>query len=366
MIDELHAKGVRVVLWITPMINVDSPDWQEAADAGYFLKASELATDPAVIHWWKGDGSLIDYFNPEAVAWWHGLIQPVLDLGIDGWKCDGADYYAGLAPYSPGAGRNVARLDYSHAYYQDFFDHTREVLGDDRLIMSRPIDAYGLGLSGDLGAFSPKGVMFAGWVGDQDPTFDGMRVALENFWQSAAYGYLAFGSDIGGYREDDSELGRTEEVFLRWAGLGAFSPVMENGGGGAHEPWKFSEQATAAYKGFADLHHALVPYLMATGARAFAEEASMLRFLDDEAHEAGVATYDFRYRIGDDLFVQPVLASGTSVTVTMPDEGRWTWLFGDHATYDAGATVTLDVPLDAYPAFVREGTTLAQSLVTVH
>jgi len=54
-------------------------------------------------------------------------------------------------------------------------------------------------------------------------------------------GYANFGSDIGGYRTDSSSnpLGRTKEVFIRWAQLGAFSPLMENGGNKEHRPWKF-------------------------------------------------------------------------------------------------------------------------------
>ena len=34
----------------------------------------------------------------------------------------------------------VSRAEYSDDYYNDFFDYTRAKLGDDRLIMSRPVD----------------------------------------------------------------------------------------------------------------------------------------------------------------------------------------------------------------------------------
>lgn len=29
----------------------------------------------------------------QAVAWWHKQMDQMLDLGIDGWKCDGTDPY---------------------------------------------------------------------------------------------------------------------------------------------------------------------------------------------------------------------------------------------------------------------------------
>jgi hypothetical protein len=33
--------------------------------------------------------------------------------------------------------------------------------------------------------FSPRSVMFSGWVGDQDPTFEGLEAALKRYLQSA-------------------------------------------------------------------------------------------------------------------------------------------------------------------------------------
>lgn len=36
---------------------------------------------------------MIDYTNPAALQWWHKQMDNVLDLGIDGWKCDGTDPY---------------------------------------------------------------------------------------------------------------------------------------------------------------------------------------------------------------------------------------------------------------------------------
>jgi hypothetical protein len=43
------------------------------------------------------------------------------------------------------AGHNgtVSYREYADMYYGDFWDYTRAKLGDDRLIMSRPVDAQG-------------------------------------------------------------------------------------------------------------------------------------------------------------------------------------------------------------------------------
>ena len=355
MIDDLHARDVHVMLWIVPMINTDVTDlYAEAAAAGYFLTDSEGGA-PAVLEWWKGEGSLIDFFNPDAVAWWHELLAPILAMGIDGWKCDGAEYGLVLDPlYSAGAGRDVERLEYSHAYYRDFFEHTRAVLGDDRIITARPVDNYGANIGGDIVAFAPIEVTAAGWVGDQDPDFDGLKMAIRNMYWSADYGYLAFGSDIGGYRSDSAlELGREREPFLRWAQVGAFSPVMENGGGGEHRPWMFDDEATDIYRDLVALHHALLPYLTEQGAVAYAEQRSLMRFLND-------STYP--WMLGDDLFVTPILQEGGAVVVAFPD-GQWRHLYGEHTTFEGGTTEDMSLPIDQFPAFVRAGSALEETLL---
>lgn len=357
MIDELHRRDIRVFLWIVPAINTDvQPLYDEAAAAGYFMQ-EDAASGPAVVDWWKGEGSLIDYWNPDAVAWWHEQMDPILDMGIDGWKCDGLDFSAILAPYSPALGAEVARLEYSHAYYRDFHDYTRERLGDDRILTARPVDTYGAAPDEDmveLAAFAPIDITWSGWVGDQDSDFGGLRMALRNLYYSSIYGYLAFGSDIGGYRHDDSELGRDKETFLRWAQLGAFCPVMENGGSGEHWPWRFDQQTVDIYKAFVDLHHSLLPWLNGQGAVAFAEGRSLFEFLDDESYE---------YLLGEDLFVAPMLEPGTTRVVPFPDGADWVWLFGEHPVYPGGSEEILEIPLDSFPAFVRQGSDLEATLI---
>ena len=33
----------------------------------------------------------MDLFNPKAREWFMGLLDPMLEMGVDGWKCDGTD-----------------------------------------------------------------------------------------------------------------------------------------------------------------------------------------------------------------------------------------------------------------------------------
>ena len=63
--------------------------------------------------------------------------------------------------------------------------------------MSRPVDRL---TNNIFLSYSPHFVMLSGWVGDQNPNFNGLKHALGNMFHSAWKGYANFGSDIGGYR----------------------------------------------------------------------------------------------------------------------------------------------------------------------
>ena len=149
---------------------------------------------PAMVDWWTGEASLLDYFNPDAVAWWRTLREPVLDLGIDGWRCEGLDAQVRLAPYSPHLGRTVERSEYSDLYYRDFFDHTREILGEDRIVTARPVDNDGYGTSGEDVTYAPRDINWVGWVGDQDAFFFGIQDALAKVIEDKTNRAIRFGT----------------------------------------------------------------------------------------------------------------------------------------------------------------------------
>jgi alpha-glucosidase (family GH31 glycosyl hydrolase) len=275
-------------------------------------------------------------------------MDKALNMGIDGWKCDGTDYYSLFSPYSPGADKNISRNDYSKMYYQFFNDHSKEKNGKDAVVMARPCDNYGVEfLSGDLVAFAPKKMIFAGWVGDQDATFDGLKKALNNMYRSSEYGYLIFGSDIGGYREDNSyPLKRSKELFVRWAQLGTFCGLMENGGGGEHRPWIFDTQTEDIYRKLVALRGQLVPYLVRSAKDAYNANRSLMKFLNSTT---------YTYYLGSDILIAPVTNKDGNVHITFPNDGNWVYLYNKSQVYNAGTTVDLTLPIDEFPVFVRQG-----------
>lgn len=358
MIEYFHSRGVRVVLWITSTINEDAGEiFEYAKKSGFFLQRS-AEDNSCSFKWWKGRGCLIDYFNPSALEWWHSLMDKVLSLNIDGWKCDGTDIYLifGGVSYSPYLKRRITKEEYSSAYYSDFFYYTRKKLGKDRIIFARPADNYGTGVGIDLIRFAPWEVNLAGWVGDQEATFEGMKNALNNMLWSSRYHYFAFGSDIGGYLEDENfPQGRSKTLFIRWAQLGTFSPIMENGGGGEHRPWMFDEETLQIYRKFVKLRYSLLPYILEEARKAYAEGRSLMRF-------------PFRnervFLLGSDLLVFPIMSENNEIEVYFPEGCNWVYIFDRSRVYTGGSRNKLSFPLSEYPVFYKEGSKIEKLLVS--
>lgn len=367
LVDSLHAKSIKVILWATSMIDTDSSNYAAAVSNGYFIRDGLNQSSPDPLHWWHGDGVLLDYSNEEAAAWWNQQLDNVLvDVGVDGFKTDGTDPFIMeyVTPFSHGG--PITYRQYADDYYGSFFNYSR-AKNNEALIMARPVDSYPI--IGDVSVylnFAPRYAVFSGWVGDQDPTFDGLRDALGNMIHSAWLNYVGFGSDIGGYRTGKGPLGRTGELLLRWASVGAFCSLMENGGDKEHRPWKFDTGGSSfhedAYRALVAAHYELEQYLLTTGAQAWESNSSIMRPVlpvpDDPLGGIAVNNLtDYDYLLGKDYYISPVLEAGaTSQAVSFPPStAGWFSVFNRTATYPGSLNTTVPAPLGQIPAFGRRG-----------
>eukprot|EP01105_Mastigella_eilhardi_P021888 TRINITY_DN533_c0_g1_i1.p1 TRINITY_DN533_c0_g1~~TRINITY_DN533_c0_g1_i1.p1 ORF type:complete len:417 (+),score=66.11 TRINITY_DN533_c0_g1_i1:679-1929(+) len=265
----------------------------------------------------------------------------VLNMGLDGWKCDGTDPYIFVLGYAHGHDGHVSERDYANLYYRDFFYYTR-TKNPDSLIMARPVDSEW--------SFAPHDVMFSGWVGDDDPAFNGLRSALWSMLTSAQRNYLNFGSDTGGYRGGD----RSKELLIRWAQMSAFCPLFENGGNGEHRPWLYDQETTDIYRDFVNAHYELVPYLLSAGTTAYTANVSVM--IPNKDPSLLPDSDDWGYRLWTDIFVSPITQNKTQdVTVHFPEGDDWVDWWDGTTTHAGGSNVTLTFALDRFPAFKREG-----------
>ncbi len=334
LVRELHDRGIRVILWVTGFINTESDDgpdpgkasnYDEAHAAGYFVDGGRT------VKWDKGRGSAIDFFNPDAVRWWYSQMDRAFAVGVDGWKVDSPE--GNLPPqFQTAAGLKTER-EYGEAYYRAMY----------RYVVERKPDAVTLARATDSGTtYAPVDANPAGWSGDQNPGWAGLREAFDDVATSSRQGFSAIGSDIGGYRRGE----RSERVFMRWTQFGALVPLMENGGRGEHRPWLLGPRALENYRYYATLHHELVPYLYSAGMVAHRTGTPIVRNADSDRKQ---------YELGPDFLVAPILSEGEAREVTFPPDTRWYDYWDDDVVQEGGRTIAVQAPEDRIPLYIRSG-----------
>jgi len=365
MVAELHAQDIRIVLWTTQMVNRTGLDFEPGGDSydgpapnyepgqacGFFVdRGSDYL-------WWKGFGSGIDFFDREAVAWWHRQQDSLYAVGIDGWKLDfGEQYLPDTIETDAGM---IDRQAYSEAYYGDFLAYGASQRGADFVTMVRPFDvSYG---------FAPR--FYArpdqapvAWVGDNRRDWVGLVDALDEIFRSAAAGYTMLGSDIGGYLDrDDVDLSGPELpfdtlVFARWTAIGALVPFMQLHGRANIAPWTVPDhvdETVALYRYWATLHTELVPFWYSLARAAQTGGAPLLRPEGDAATWSG----DYRYQIGGALLVAPILDATGTRDIALPAGRFYDWWRPADSAIAGGQTLrAFAMPeRERVPLFVREG-----------
>jgi alpha-glucosidase (family GH31 glycosyl hydrolase) len=365
MIADMHAREVRVVAWITSLVNETSIDFEPGGDRydgpapnlDEGLRCKYFIDDGETYVWWKGKGASVDFFNPHARAWWHRQQDAVLRAGLDGWKLDFGESYV-REPTVRTAEGDKPHQAYSERYYEDFLAYGRKARGDDFVTMVRAWDE-----SYDLAGrfFARREHAPVAWMGDNRRDWVGLADALDEMFVSARAGYPVVGSDIGGYLDHDDKdlLGPVIPfdtlVFARWIAVGALSPFMQLHGRANLTPWTVpdhAEETVAIYKYWATLHHALVPYLYSLSEEAWAGGPPVLRPVGEPSSWRG----DYRWTLGDALFVAPILDATGKRKVSLPDGARWIdWWTGEPVA--GGTTVDADFAADRarVPLYVREG-----------
>ncbi len=365
---QLHAQDVKVVLWTTQMLNLTSYDVEQGGDAydgaspnfhearrnGFFVN------DGALSFWWKGQGGAIDFFNEEAMAFWRRQQQYLLEEArIDGWKLDFGEDYIEQRPIRTAKGE-VTLKEYSEAYYREFWRHGRLTRGKEFVTMVRPWDESYF-FPGRFYARAGEASVY--WVGDNRRDWKGFNDALDHMFRSAAAGYVAVGSDIGGYLDrDDKDLlelvPADTEVFIRWTALGAMTPFMQLHGRANATPWTVPdrvEESVDAWRYWGNLHDDMVPFWYSLARTAYAGGGNVMRPVGELATWAG----DWRYFVGDAFLVAPQFEAGGTRDVTLPAGRRYfDWWDGAAEPLEGGQTLQAyagAVPLPRIPLFVVEG-----------
>ena len=331
-IDRMHARGIKVMMWVSSMV-------QTVCGRNFYPRNR--------VH---GDGKYqsIDLTDPAVQATFEGRLRGVLAAGVDGFKVDrGDEVDLELRSVAAGSGNDF------HNPYTTIV--ARSVDKASRAARGKPIPT--LFRSGFTGSQS---IVTGTWSGDLPGSWNGLENAIRSAQTAGLVGYSTWGSDVGGY--DSTNL--TAPVLVRWAQLGAISPVFEIGGVGNNaKPWELGAAAMAGIRKAAILHYELFPYLYQLARRATATGISVLRPLalqypNDE--KAWSSPYELL--VGPDLLAAPVRIPGTAAPVYLP-AGRWLDL-GTGQTLTGPQSLIRPTPLDQLPLYLRSGAAIPYNLRT--
>lgn len=335
LLAELRELGFKVCLWMHPYIGTASERFVEGDAKGYFLK--NTLGETYIVDIWGGfhpPVGIIDFTNPEALAWFKELLREPLRAGADVFKTDfgegipnDAINYAGIP------GERFHNL-YSLLYNDAVAEVTAEVTGHSGLTWGRSTYAGGQRHA-------------AQWGGDVNCTFSGLAATLRGGLSMAACGHPFWSHDVGGFTGHPSN-----ELYIRWAQFGLFSPLVRAHGNSTRLPWEFGPQALEIFRSYANLRYRLLPYLYTYACIAAETSLPILRpMLLEFPDDPTTYNLDLQYMLGEALLVAPIYNERGERTVYLP-EGQWID-YWTHEIYSGPRTLALRVPLETLPLYVR-------------
>ncbi|QOD92968.1 TIM-barrel domain-containing protein [Chryseoglobus sp. 28M-23] len=360
MVDELHERDVRLVLWQIPLLKMrPHPRGQLRHDADVAKAEGVLIREPGPDGrlrpyrnrgWWFPLGLMPDLTDERAAEWWTEKRRYLVDeLGVDGFKTDGGEHAWGRElQYLDGRRGDEGNNTFPVAYAKAYGDLLRRC-------GKAPVTFSRAGFTGSQahGAF---------WAGDENSTWEAFRWSLFAGLSATASGVLYWGWDVAGFSGEIP----TAELYLRSMAAAAFVPIMQYHSEFNHHrspsrdrtPWNIAERTRddrvlPGVRRLVQLRERLVPYLSVEAAWAIGSGTSLMRPLFfDWPDDDRLWSAPLQWMLGRDILVSPVTEEGaTAHTATLP-AGEWVHAFsGEQVT--GGATHTTEVPWDEVPVYVR-------------
>lgn len=290
---------------------------------------------------------LIDFTNAEAVAWWQEYVGRLLEDGVAAFKLDRAEEFvsdAANAYAHDGRPMSEVQNEYPVLYAKAVKEVAQEHRND---VVVMPRAGYA-GSQQYANAF---------WAGDTRATWLGLRNTLIGGLRASVMGFPIWGSDTGGYWGGTT----THELFSRWLGLSAFSPVMEIGPINDRAPWDmpdgtgYNVETIATWRMYALLHEHLMDYSARFAETAHDTGTPIMRplFLEYPNDDRAWEVWD-QYLYGTEYLVAPVIEKGTTEREVYLPEGEWVDYWNPEQEPRSGpTTVMVQTPVYKTPIFVR-------------
>lgn len=332
MMDELHALGFKVIVWVCPFVSMDSPAYRLLA-ARHGLVRDGLG-QPAAIRWWDGVSAALNFDRATDRQWMKDRLDYLQKTyGVDGFKFDAGDvdfYDWAVQRLTPLADAEEGPL-------------VRHMENWAKLGLDYPLNEY-------RACWKMGGQPLVQRLRDKNADFPSIAQLIADMIAAGLLGHSFVCPDMVGGGEINSFWGGTfdREAFIRSAQVHALSPMMQF----SAAPWRVlaAEDFKIVQKAVA-LRQAFAPRFVALAQTCAVSGEPMLRSMDYQFPHEGFETVVDQFVLGDFLIVAPQIEKGaTTRTVRLPC-GTWR---GDDGRMTVGpATLTVETPLERLPYFER-------------
>lgn len=306
MLKRYHDRGLHICVWINPYIGQKSCLFKEGKDHGYLVKKTDGSVWQTDL--WQPGMALVDFTNPDAVAWYQGKLKTLLDMGVDCFKTDfGERIPVKEIEYFDHSDPVKMHNYYTYLYNQAVFELLEHERGTGEAVLFARSATVG-------------GQQFpAHWGGDCSASYVSMAETLRGGLSLSLGGFGFWSHDISGF-----ESTAPADIYKRWCQFGLLSSHSRLHGSSSYRvPWMFDEEACDILREFVNLKCCLMPYLYGQAVRSHKEGRPVLRpmFLDFPEDRA-CDTLDRQYMFGDSLLVAPIFKENGEVQYYLP-EGTW-------------------------------------------
>ena len=336
MVDTLHHLGFKVMLWVSPFVSPDTEVFRELLakklllldNGGDDTMSWEKAEKPAIIPWWNGYSSVLDFTNPEAKTWFLGRLAHMVDTyHLDGFKFD-----AGDAEFYPPNGLAFKKVSPN--------EHSR-LWGE--IGLSYPLNEY-------RAMWKMGGEPLVQRLRDKKHNWEDLQKLIPHLTTAGLFGYQFTCPDMIGGGEYGSFIGKDkldEELVVRSAQCSALMPMMQF----SAAPWRvLSKQNLEAVKKAVAIRKKYTPYLMEQVKKAAATGEPITRSMEYEFPNQGFAEVKGQFMLGNKYLVAPMLVNGGKKAVYLP---KGSWKDDQGKKIKGPVTLIIEVGLDQLPVFER-------------
>jgi alpha-glucosidase len=337
MIDELHQKGFKVMVWICPFISPDSKEFRELLSEKYVLldnngdekKEWKEAKDPLLIHWWNGYSACLDLTNPGAKKWLSGKLHFLQKkYGVDGFKLDAGDPYF----YD-----NKNLLSYKKVSPNDQCEEWAKIG------LEFPLNEY-------RAMWKMGGQPLVQRLADKSHTWGDLQTLIPNTIVQQLLGYTFTCPDMIGGGNFISFLPGSkidQNLIVRSAQVHALMPMMQF----SVAPWRILDSAhLQAVNDAIKLRQKMMPQIMEVMRHSAKTGVPALRPLAYNFPGKGYENIKDEFMMGDDILVAPVVTENDERIIVLPP-GDW---YFRNKKWKGGKAYTINVTLNELPVFVKK------------